>query len=57
MATADEVFDSMCKMAQELIDAMEQDIEKLTEWQFNEYQRKINKIHRCMEEHSKKYRT
>jgi len=57
MATADEVYDSMCKLAQKLIDIMDDDDSiVLSEDQFNELQRKIVKIHTHMEEYRKKFK-
>lgn len=57
MATADEVYDSMCEAAQKLIDIMDDDSIDLSEEQFKELQRKISKIHKHMEDFSKKFRT
>lgn len=57
MATPDEVYDSMCELAQKLIDKMEKESIKLSEDQFNELQRKIDKIHKHMEEYSQQFRT
>jgi|GEM_PF-3908152 dsDNA-binding SOS-regulon protein len=57
MATPDEVYDSMCELAQKLIDIMDDDSIVLNEDQFSELQRKIDKIHKHMEEYSKNFRT
>lgn len=57
MATPDEVYDSMCELAQMLIDKMEKESITLSQDQFNELQRKIDKIHKHMEEYSKIFRT
>jgi len=57
MATPDNVYDSMCKIAQQLIDIMDKDLNTLNEDQFSELQRKIDKIHNHMEEYSKNFRT
>jgi ribonuclease HIII len=57
MIATDEVYDSMCELAQKLIDKMENESITLSQDQFNELQRKIDKIHKHMEEYSKQYRT
>jgi len=57
MATPDEVYDSMCELAQKLIDKMDKEAITLSQDQFNELQRKIDKIHKHMEEYSKTFRT
>ena len=57
MATPDEVYDPMCELAQKLIDIMDDDSIVLNEDQFSELQRKIDKIHKHMEEYSKNFRT
>ena len=54
MASSNEVYDSMCELAQKLIDRMDDDSIILNEDQFNELQMKINKIHAHMEDFSKK---
>jgi len=57
MATADEVYDSLCALAQEFIDKMEREASTMSQDQFIELQRKINKIHKFMEDFSKNFRT
>lgn len=56
MAKVDEVYNSMCKAAQDLIDVMDEHTKYLTNEQFTNLQAKISKIHKHMEEYSKKYR-
>ena len=57
MATSDEVYDSMCELAQKIIDKMDNEAVTLSQDQFNKLQRKIDKIHKHMEEYSKLFRT
>jgi len=57
METPDEVYNSMCELAQKLIDKMDKEAITLSQDQFNELRRKIDKIHKHMEEYSKRFRT
>jgi len=54
MTTLDEVYNSMCIVAQDLIDFMDKHIEDLTDKQFKNLQAKIDKIHKHMDDDSKK---
>jgi len=56
MATPDEVYYSMCELAQKLIDKMDNELNILSEDQFKDIQRKINKIHKHMDESSRSFR-
>ncbi|MEI8273907.1 MAG: hypothetical protein WCG08_14930 [Paludibacter sp.] len=56
MATLEEVYSSMCDKAQQLIDIQNNDDKVLSEVEFDELQRRINRIHLQMEEFNSKYR-
>lgn len=51
MATLIDVYNSICDKAQELIDTMDEQSKVLSEDQFAELQRKIDKIHKYIEDH------
>ena len=57
MATPDEVYNSICGAAQNLIDILDDTSIELTEKQIQGLLRKIGKINNAMEDYSKKFRT
>ncbi len=57
MITLDEVYNPMCELVQKLIDKMSEESVTLDQDQFNALKRKVDKIHKPMEEYSKNFRT